>query len=536
MRHTLKSALVELGLTAPRTALLTAGEDEAIARVVGAYAGVFTVVDIGLAGWVQKARLAGAGPFDLVVDAGGGIRGDPVVRFRRTLRHLRNGGTYLVPAVGWTSRGGRSWQALRAELDRECRSVGEHTGRGPGIAASVGDVRVASRVLVVVRRGSSLVMMREREMNEALRVNPERGRTVLTHPGAELVSRCEVEVSPEHAAGFEITRSFTAPSVHLREYDDVLCARAGLVAQRGLLTPDSFRHHQERVLKHRRLMADGNGFVREDTELWSDAVPLAGSYFHLDNEHPGHYGHVLSEQLSRVWALTEARRTHPETRVLAGAPRGGTLASWQLTLLAAAGIDSTEITLLRQRPRRVERLLAATPMFSMPKYAHPDLVSTWDAVGERLRELAEPHPRPRRIFVTRGRVKRSCRNQAEVEDLFARHGFQIIRPEQHPLPEQVAMFQDAEVIGGFAGSGLFTTLFAREPKHLVLLTPTSYRTNNEYLIASVRGHRLSVAVSRSEVDHPAIGGGSAEAFNSSFTCDMTREGRWLAGVLADLGP
>ena len=101
MRHTLESALVELGLTAPRAALLTATADEALARVVGAHAGALTVVDIELAPWVQQAHLAGAGPFDLVVDAGGARR-DPVVRFRRTLRHLRDGGTYLVPAVGWT--------------------------------------------------------------------------------------------------------------------------------------------------------------------------------------------------------------------------------------------------------------------------------------------------------------------------------------------------------------------------------------------------------------------------------------------------
>ena len=104
---------------------------------------------------------------------------------------------------------------------------------------------------------------------------------------------------------------------------------------------------------------------------------------------------------------------------------------------------------------------------------------------------------PSRIFCTREHGKRECTNRAEVEELFASYGFEVVLPEKLPLPDQVELFHRADVIAGFAGSAMFTTLFSDRPKHLILVSPDTYGPSNEYMISAVRGHRLDLAIGHS---------------------------------------
>jgi capsular polysaccharide biosynthesis protein len=120
-----------------------------------------------------------------------------------------------------------------------------------------------------------------------------------------------------------------------------------------------------------------------------------------------------------------------------------------------------------------------------------------------------------------------------VEDLFARHGFEVVRPELLPLPEQVALFRGAEVIAGFGGSAVFTAALCNTPKTIVTVAPTSYTARNEHLIAAVRGHRVISAWSEPRLQHPD-GWWTQQAYASDFTVDLDREGRWLEEQLASL--
>ena len=86
-----------------------------------------------------------------------------------------------------------------------------------------------------------------------------------------------------------------------------------------------------------------------------------------------------------------------------------------------------------------------------------------------------------------------------MEALFADHGFTVVHPEDHSLPDQARMVRDAEVVAGFAGSGMFQIALAGGPKHVVLVGSESYTASNEYLISSVVGHRLDLVLCRPDV-------------------------------------
>lgn len=477
-----------------------------------------TTVDPDLGDWRVHGRLAGAGPLDLLVD-GEEAQDHAIDRFAAWFRHVRAGGCYVVPSS--------SPQAV----ERLARFLGD-LGAGRDVplprperralAGAVADVRRDHGQLTVTRQGRTLPKLREKEMNEALAVDPSRGRVLATVPAMEFDSRCVMRTSGRDRKD-RTQEHYSAPALYLREYLDVSCRPKSVVIQRGLVCPDTYRHHLAPRLSHKVLKDDGPRFAVTPRNE-PPAPCLQGTYFHLDNEIRGFFGHALTEQVSRLWAWRQAKDLYPDIRALLSLNRGREIAGWELTLLEAGGIDPSEVEVIGG-PTRVERLLSATPMFSMPAYVHPRITETWDAVGAALGSHASERTYPSRIFCSRRHDRRVCTNRDEVEALFVAHGFEVILPEDLPLPDQVALFDQAEVIGGFAGSGMFTSMFSDRPKHLILVTPDTYGPSNEYMIGAVRGHRLDVAVGRSTSRV------RKEALRAPFAFEMAEEGAWLRAVL-----
>ena len=104
--------------------------------------------------------------------------------------------------------------------------------------------------------------------------------------------------------------------------------------------------------------------------------------------------------------------------------------------------------------------------------------------------------------------------------MFDRLGFTVIYPEDLDFGTQVSLFQQAEVVAGFGGSGLFNTMFAPN-RTVLILTGDSYTPNNEYLIKSVIGGDLHYFWADSQIKHPPRGWTWA-AFQSNFVFDVPR--------------
>lgn len=118
-------------------------------------------------------------------------------------------------------------------------------------------------------------------------------------------------------------------------------------------------------------------------------------------------------------------------------------------------------------------------------YVSEQLGETWTRLRDGLRARTGQHLD--RIFVARPNAKRSCVNSADLEALFAKHGFEIVRPELLPLAEQVELFASASVIAGYAGSGMFNMLHSERPGIRIVITSETYPARNEFLISAVKG-------------------------------------------------
>ncbi len=517
------------GVREPRVALVERGADRLTRPLVDALA-ASTVVAFDAADGMDRIHLGLTTdrPWDLVLDVAGGQ--GAVHRWPQLLHHLRAGGTLLVAV----SPGALEFEAsVSRVLDAQARGAESPTpGRDPrrnadrdlaALAASAEGLRIEDGFLVAVNRVATLAKIPETSADGFLEGRAD-ARVLATVPAVHFESRCVLGAS----GPVDLPTAYDAPAVSLREYDDAVCLGRQAAYGDGFVLPESYRHPFKRRLRNVAFAEWAPRFVRDPGRPSSR---LEGSHFLADSYVRGHFGHALTDQVGHLWGWKAALARHPDLRALVFARPGEHLAPWEDDLLGAAGIDRERVVVATE-PVVVERLLATSPMFGMPAYAHPALRSTYETIGRAL-AAATGRPGPRRVFCSRRPGKRTCHNADDVEALFSANGFEVVFPEDHSLAEQARIVRDAETIAGFAGSGMFQIGLAGAPKHVILVASESYTATNEYLLASILGHRLDLVLCRPDL-RPTGDAFSAAVYHSDFTFDPGREGRFLRGVLDGL--
>jgi capsular polysaccharide biosynthesis protein len=469
--------------------------------------------------------IAVLGPFDVVLD--GLERECRRRRFEAAFYSLRPGGSYVVPhgavelgpGAGPLGRMLAAGAAMPTERLRK-RQRGPRANQLQAVKNHVSHRVVGAHLLLSHDVPDVLVKMRESDYNTYLR----RART--SH---HVLKKIPAEPPPARPPGAEgpeqrkppMIRPISKARINLRDYRDVVVAPHQVVVDGRIALPDTFRHNQWPVLLNTQMVDLADRFAQPRRKLPADPPRLHGTYLHLDNEFRGHFGHLLTESLSRVWSWQDAVAIDPDVQVLLGTtskrPRP---LEYELQLYEAGGIPRDRIVVI-DGPVRVDRLISGTPMFSHPQYVHPRIADSWTQIGDRLEATAPDREWPRRFFVGRRGDKRACRNAEVVEAIFGEYSFEVVFPEDYSLGEQVQMFRSAEVIGGYAGSGLFQMAFVPDPTHVIMVGAASYKPRNEYLMAAVHGHRLDAVICRAE----------GKSVQSSYTFVPDREGPFLRGIL-----
>ena len=479
------------------------------------------------------------GPFDAVVDAIDAQHRPR--RFQDLFWHLAPGRSYVVP--GGASELGSPPGDLGALL-HDASSAPDQPLRGGKRRKSRQYVRLALRnhvrhqimgdhLVLTHDLPDVLVKVREDDYNAFLSSSAAPPHRLL-----ELIPAEDPPPAPDFREGPDIRRRplerpIGRASLSLRDYRDVVVAPLQLVVDGRLLLPDTYRHNQAPESGHKALADLGPRFAVTRKPFPDELPRLDGTFLHLDNEARGHFGHVLTEMLSRMWTWERALEIDPDIQVIMGATRRRpAIAEWEFEFYAACGIPRERIVLLEQdAPVRVERLVSGTPMWSQPHYVHPRIRETWRTVGDTLASQASPRDDwPRRIFVSRRITKRACLNADQLEAEFRDAGFDVVFPEDYALGDQVALFRNAEVIAGYAGSGMFQTLFVPQPRHVIQIASEAYGPRNEYLIAATLGHRLDSVICRAE---PFDG---RKQMHAPFRYDPEREGPFLREILDSLPP
>jgi capsular polysaccharide biosynthesis protein len=189
---------------------------------------------------------------------------------------------------------------------------------------------------------------------------------------------------------------------------------------------------------------------------FDEPVVFLGRYFR-------HWGHLLTETTSRMWA----RLRHPELRALpaifAGAAEVDTGDGATAELFRAFG----ELRLATQGglrpPIRLRKAFVPAPTFVNRAHAYAGHAAVLRDAAARLLGGVSPRPDPRPVYFSRTLAAQPLRvfeNEIELERALEARGFRIVHAERLDLRAQVEVVNAHRIFVGVAGSAMHNLFFA----------------------------------------------------------------------------
>jgi capsular polysaccharide biosynthesis protein len=482
------------------------------------------------------------GPVDIVVSllSAGFLPGqasDQYDVFERVFRHINRGGAFILDrstAVASTSRSGiEHWTQLMAAVE-DPAAAAKLRKRDAELAESAGTVILSRDLIVVTKRRTHYLKLREADVTPILTAREPalRWRELEGRSGLVFESRASVTSHGDLVSADSFPAQFDVPPVKVRHYQGRIGSPgASLLFTGRTILPDSFRWHLTQNPTNSRLASVSPDFAR----IASRFVPkrrLPGTYYSLDCSNSGHFGHLTTEIVSKLWGWDRAKQEFPDLKAFFHLkPKTQRVPRLEQQLFTAYGVPEADIVWVNE-PVWLESVVSATPLWhnESPFYVHPEIQDVWSRIGDGLLRTGTDLPTYDRIFVSRRLRHRRCRNRAAVERFFEQRGFTVVFPERFSLPEQASMFGNAKIIAGFAGSAMFNLMHARRMETTIVLSHNCYTARNEHLFTSVLGGDVHYFWSRAAIQHPE-GGFSKEAFFSAWEFDLDRYHKELDAVI-----
>lgn len=200
-----------------------------------------------------------------------------------------------------------------------------------------------------------------------------------------------------------------------------------------------------------------------------------------------HYGHFLLDSMSRLWAQS----SYPDLPVaFIPAAKWRNEPNYGMPVLNALGITDRMITVSRPTLFRQVICPSSAREDRYRVYCDVEDVPHKIAAEVLIRKATKRWTRP--VYLTRsglGNARRSPQ-EPELEAELVEHGFDIVRPETLPLPDQIAIFEQAPIVVGTIGSALHTAMFSRySSDKTVAVLSWGHGANHFLLMDAVKRHR-----------------------------------------------
>ncbi len=255
----------------------------------------------------------------------------------------------------------------------------------------------------------------------------------------------------------------------LRLVDDVVLPGQGLVVdrQRGAVLPLSLKGD---IMQRPEIFR--TGLATSPPQAFRVVDRADGPVIVADQRHD-EFGHRLLELAPRLLLSTAAPDELPVVTGLALRPD-------LLAMGRAVGIAPERWRRFR-RPLFAPSAYWAEPPLRLWRPVHPLAFEAFARIARLGAGVGTDLPE--RLYLSRrGIARRRLRNEAEIEAIFAAHGFTVVQPEAHPFELQVAMAANARLIAGPAGSAMHLAVLAPSTTRvLILSSPRSFDLTEPYL-------------------------------------------------------
>lgn len=471
-----------------------------------------------------EAYIASIGPVAAVIDEEAPGLPERLQRFQRFFWHVTSGGYFITPITTISS----AFEAGRAAL--KARRIGpaeiDELDESAGLALD------SNAYSIVVKNRDHLIKVKDEDAKTWLpqRLGANNARFISSRPAGTGPKTLHVESHGTLAKPRIPAPQMKYPELTLKEFHGPTHLKGSMLAVHGTtVLPSSFKHPW-RGWNDALVNFNDRAASLKDEDKHTEHLP--GAYYDLTCAISGHFGHVVTESLAKLWGWRDAKKQNPNLKAFYRTPSADYVPTFEKTLFEAYGIAADDIH-WDHRNVTVDTFLSGSQAWQNGgwHYVHPVMLETWKRLRKSL--VQDAPDSPKKIFVSRkfSTENRALRNIAEVEEFFTENGFAIVYPENLTTAEQATVFGNATTIAGLAGSGMFNMLFADHIDKVLLLSHDAYTARNEHMYASVLADEFHYFWSRADKQHPA-GKFSMEAFHSAWDFDFDANRAALERVLA----
>jgi hypothetical protein len=179
-------------------------------------------------------------------------------------------------------------------------------------------------------------------------------------------------------------------------------------------------------------------------------------------------------------------------------------------MLNSLGVTTADLQTFHV-PTRIRRLTIPRVAFEEQNFAHKALLPMCHKIGASVLGNRERVRNERPGYFTKtglsGGVTRFS-NEAEVIDILAQNGIDILMPERMSFADQLYEFATRTIVLGSSSSAFHTSIFMPPHARQIVITPTDLLNSNFVLIDKVNGNV-------SDYYHPA-GGATQDTDPSDF--------------------
>ncbi len=204
------------------------------------------------------------------------------------------------------------------------------------------------------------------------------------------------------------------------------------------------------TIKHHPLIVPGD--IKETKKRLEGRYIFAGYLF-------PHYGHFLLESLANLWFFKQ----HPETPIIwLGVHNQPALNRMNESFIELYGITNPIHILTEQTV--VEELIVPEPGYLIHTRYTNEQVQALKLVD------APDVQKGKKIWLSRSKLSEGLiLNEGQLEIILEKNGWMIYHPEEYPIPDQVDMLKDAEVIAGIEGSAFHQLMLFPDYKGKVII-------------------------------------------------------------------
>lgn len=233
---------------------------------------------------------------------------------------------------------------------------------------------------------------------------------------------------------------------------------------------------------------DRNLFTGEKYELAppKEANRKIATTHYIDYYCGWHYGHFITETLSRCHKLLSARVDKPVTINLSNhqypthlydslnMPEATYFNHWKWPLFV-------KFPLILKEPLEVEELEIATSTFDLGLQVYQEYFDTTQAYGRKM--YRDGQVCAEKLFLSRSKFNNSFRkthNEVILDEMMRSDGWLVVHPEDYSIGEQIWMLENSVIVCAAEGSALHTLSLCNPehlPAELIVLTQEINETN-----------------------------------------------------------